>query len=86
MVLFILTVKKSAPNRAKIQFNYTAFNAKGISSRKLSQLGISDFYRRYRIDNITQKSYAKIAPYLVGTSGRNKDNFVVITGDKRTSN
>ena len=74
--------KNQLPNRAKIQFNYTAFNAKGISSRKLSQLGISDFYRRYRIDNITQKSYAKIAPYLVGTSGRNKDNFVVITGDK----
>jgi len=74
--------KNQLPDRAKIQFNYTAFNAKGISSRKLSQLGISDFYRRYRIDNITQKSYAKIAPYLVGTSGRNKDNFVVITGDK----
>ena len=74
--------KNQLPDRAKIQFNYTAFNAKGISSRKLSQLGISDFYRRYRIDNITQNSYAKIAPYLVGTSGRNKDNFVVITGDK----
>jgi len=74
--------KNQLPDRAKIQFNYTAFNSKGISSRKLSQLGISDFYRRYRIDNITQNSYAKIAPYLVGTSGRNKDNFVVITGDK----
>ena len=74
--------KNQLPDRAKIQFNYTAFNAKGISSRKLSQLGISDFYRRYRIDNITQNSYAKIAPYLVGTSGRDKDNFVVITGDK----
>ena len=74
--------KNQLPDRAKIQFNYTAFNSKGISSRKLSQLGISDFYRKYRINNITQKSYAKIAPYLVGTSGRNKDNFVVITGDK----
>ena len=59
--------------------NYTAYSNKGISSRKLSQLALTDFYRRFRIKNITQNSYAKLSPYIVGTSGNSTENFTVIT-------
>ena len=71
--------KNVLPDRARIQYNFTAYSNKGISSRKLSQLGLTDFYRKFRIENITQNSYAKLSPYLVGTSGNSTDNFVVVT-------
>lgn len=71
--------KNILPDRAKIQYNFTAYSGKGVSSRKLADLGITDFFRKYRIENISQKSYAEILPYLVGTSGSAQDNFTVIT-------
>jgi signal peptidase I len=71
--------KNILPDRAKIQYNFTAYSDKGVSSRKLADLGITDFFRKYRIENISQKSYAEILPYLVGTSGSAQDNFTVIT-------
>ena len=77
--VYINENKNVLPDRARIQFNFTAYSNKGISSRKLSQLGLTDFYRRFRIENITQNSYSKLSPYIVGTSGNNSDNFIVIT-------
>lgn len=71
--------KNILPDRAKIQYNFTAYSGKGVSSRKLADLGITDFFRKYRIENISQKSYAEILPYLLGTSGSAQDNFTVIT-------
>tara|TARA_A100001011_G_scaffold8664_1_gene9877 strand:+ start:7402 stop:9108 length:1707 start_codon:yes stop_codon:yes gene_type:complete len=71
--------KNELPDRARVQYNFTAYNDKGVSSRRLYELGVSDFYRRYRIENITQNSYDKLAPYLVGRSGNSTNNFVVIT-------
>jgi signal peptidase I len=71
--------KNILPDRAKIQYNFTAYSDRGVSSRKLADLGITDFFRKYRIENISQKSYAEILPYLVGTSGSAQDNFTVIT-------
>ena len=71
--------KNILPDRAKVQYNFKAYSNKGVSSRKLVDLGIKDFYRRFRIENISQSSYEKIAPYLVGTQGGNQDNFTVIT-------
>ena len=71
--------KNVLPDRARIQHSYTAYSSKGVSSRKLSQLGLTDFYRRFRIENITQNSYSKLSPYIVGTSGNSTDNFIAIT-------
>jgi len=77
--VYINEIKNVLPYRARIQYNFTAYSNKGISSRKLSQLGLTDFYRRFQIENITQNSYTKLSPYLIGTSGSNTDDFVVIT-------
>ena len=71
--------KNILPERARVQYDFNAYNNKGISSRKLLKLGIGDFYRKFKIDNINQISYNEILPYLVGTSGNTRENFVVIT-------
>ena len=71
--------KNILPDRAKVQYNFKAYSNKGVSSRKLVDLGIKNFYRRFRIENISQSSYEQIAPYLVGTQGSSQDNFTVIT-------
>jgi len=71
--------KNLLPDRARVQYSYTAYAEKGISSRKLAGLGYRDFYRRYKIDNITESTYQQILPYVVGSSGRSRENFLVIT-------
>ena len=71
--------KNVLPNRAKVLYNFKAYNSKGVSSRKLLELGVKDFYRRFRIENITQNSYDQLAPYLVGTQPGGQENFIVIT-------
>ena len=75
-------VKNILPERAKIQYGFTAYGEKGISSRKLISVGVKDFFRRYKIGNITQNTYEKLAPYLVGSTGNSQDNFIAITRDK----
>ncbi|MEC7173143.1 MAG: signal peptidase I, partial [Bacteroidota bacterium] len=71
--------KNILPERAEVQYNFKAYGSKGISSRKLLGLGIKDFNRRFRIENISQSSYAKLAPYLLGTQGNSQENFTVVT-------
>ncbi len=75
----INNVKSVLPERARVQYNFNAYSNKGVSSRKLLKLGISDFYRKFKIDNINQKTYNEILPYIIGTSGNTRENFVVIT-------
>ena len=71
--------KNVLPDRAKVLYNFKAYNSKGVSSRKLLELGVKDFYRRFRIENITQNSCDQLAPYLVGTQPGGQENFIVIT-------
>ena len=72
-------IRNILPDRAKVQYNFKAYGSKGISSNKLLSLGIKDFHRSFRIENISQNTYAKLAPYLVGTHGNSQENFTVIT-------
>ena len=72
-------VKSVLPERARVQYNFNAYSSKGVSSRKLLKLGISDFYRKFKIDNINQNTYNEILPYIIGTTGNTRENFVVIT-------
>ena len=67
------------PERAKTQYVHYAYNAKGVSSRKLNEEGIKDFTRKYRIENITQQSYDEILPYIHGRISNDINNFIVIT-------
>ena len=67
------------PDRAKTQYTHFAYNAKGVSSRKLNTLGIKDYQRKYRIENITQESYNAILPHILGRMTNDIDNFIVVT-------
>ena len=67
------------PERAKTQYTFSAYNAKGVSSRKLLNDGIKDFDRKYRIENITQETYNAILPYIHGRLTNDLDNFIVQT-------
>jgi signal peptidase I len=71
--------KNILPDRAKVQYNFKAYSSEGVSSRKLLDLGVKDFYRRFRIENISQNSFAQLTPYLVGSHGNSQENFTVVT-------
>ena len=70
------------PYRAKPLFKYIAYNSKGISSQKLNQLGLYDFQRKFRIKNITQKSFDDIKTHILSLSDNNIENFTIITNSK----
>jgi signal peptidase I len=72
--------KNKYSDRARIQYNHTVYAQKGVSSRKLLALGFESFYRKYKIENITQNSYEQLLPYLVRIVGNTVENFIVYTG------
>jgi signal peptidase I len=74
--------KSILPYRAKPLFKYIAYNSKGISSQKLNQLGLYDFQRKFRIKNITQKSFDDIKTHILSLSDNNIENFTIITNSK----
>ena len=77
--------RNQLPDRAKVQYTFLAYNTKGVSARQLASLGYRDFFRKYRIENITQTSYQQLLPYIVGSSGNSPENFVVITDHRGLS-
>ena len=70
------------PDRARIQYSYDIFSAKGVSGRKLNSLGYKDFNRKYQIKNITQNKLNALNPYILGIISNTVDNFVVATDAK----
>lgn len=77
-IININNSKNILPEWANIQHTYTAYNKKGISSRKLLEYGIDDFEREYRIRNITQSSFNALLPHIIGREGT-VDDFSVFT-------
>ena len=75
-------VKNILPSRARVQYTFNAFAKKGVSSRKLIAAGFEDFNRKYKIENITENSYQKLIPYIVGRIGNTVEDFSVITKAK----
>ena len=67
------------PERAKTQYIHYGYNQKGVSSRMLQKIGVKDFVRKYRIENITQERYDALLPYIHGRLNNDLDNFIIIT-------
>ena len=78
--------KNSYSSRTKIQFSHSAYAKKGVSSKKLLSKGFESFYRKYKIENITETSYRQLLPYILRTSGNSTDNFFVFTDAKGLPN
>ena len=74
--------KNILPDRAKVQYTHYAYSEKGVSSRKLSSKGYSDYTRTYKIENISETTYKQILPYIIGRRGNTIEDFRVITGSK----
>ena len=75
-------VKNILPSRARVQYTFNAFSKKGVSSRKLLAAGFEDFNRKYKIENITENSYQKLIPHIIGRIGSTVEDFSVITKAK----
>lgn len=54
------------PGSAKPQYDYTIYSSKGVSSRLLDKLGITDFTRKYLTDQINQEQATALNKYLLG--------------------
>ena len=75
-------VRNILPSRARVQYTFNAFAQKGVSSRKLLTAGFEDFNRKYKIENITENSYQKLIPHIIGRIGSTVEDFSVITKAK----
>ena len=78
--------KNRYTSRTKIQFSHSAYAKRGVSSKKLLSKGFESFYRKYKIENITETSYRQLLPYILRTSGNSTDNFFVFTDAKGLPN
>lgn len=78
-LIYINSKRTKLPERAKVQYTHTVFAEKGVSARKLKELGYKDFLRTYKVQNITQQRFNALRPYLLGTKGESIEDFRLIT-------
>ena len=70
------------PDRAKPIFGYKAYNAKGISARRLINAGYDDLTRKFSITNISQPILDALRPHLLMIANPDPNNYQVLTGSK----
>lgn len=67
------------PDRAMPQYDYMAYSQKGVSSRLLKELGVTDFNRIYVTSQLNQNQVDQISEYLLGSRRGNSGNIELIT-------
>ncbi len=67
------------PDRAKPQYDYVAYSQKGVSSRLLKELGVTDFNRIFITTQLNQNQFDQISTYLLGSRRGNSGNIELIT-------
>jgi len=67
------------PDRALPQYDYMAYSSKGVSSRLLKELGVTDFNRIYVTTQLNQNQFDQISNYLLGSRRGNTGNIELIT-------
>jgi len=68
------------PDRARPLYSHQVFGSKGISSRKLIEMGITDLSRKYEISNISQTMFDALRPYILNISNNNPASYQILTG------
>ncbi|WP_411031543.1 signal peptidase I [Spongiimicrobium sp. 3-5] len=66
-------------DRAKPQYDYQVYAQKGVSSRMLVELGITDFNRKYISGPLSQSQYSGISGYLLGANQNDKGQIELYT-------
>jgi signal peptidase I len=79
-IIHINGAKSIMPDRAKPIFGYRAYNAKGISARRLINAGYDDLTRKFLITNITQPILDALRPHLLMITNPDPNNYQVLTG------
>ena len=79
-IIHINGVESIMPDRAKPIFGYRAYNAKGISARRLINAGYDDLTRKFLITNITQPILDALRPHLLMIANPDPNNYQVLTG------
>ena len=81
-IIYINGKESIMPDRAKPIFGYKAYNAKGISARKLINAGYDDLTRKFLITNISQPILDVLRPHLLMIANPDPSNYQVLTGSK----
>ncbi len=67
------------PDRALPQYDFVAYAQKGVSSRLLKELGVTDFNRIYITSQLNQNQFDQISKYLLGSRRGESGNIELIT-------
>jgi signal peptidase I len=81
-IIHINGKKSIMPDRAKPLYGYTAYSYKGVSARKLKELGYADLNRKFVINNISQPILNALIPYITGFASQDPSNYQIYTGPK----
>ena len=81
-IIYINGKESIMPDRAKPIFGHKAYNAKGISARKLINAGYDDLTRKFLITNISQPILDALRPHLLMIANPDPSNYQVLTGSK----
>ena len=81
-IIYINGKESIMPDRAKPIFGHKAYNAKGISARKLINAGYDDLTRKFLITNISQPILDVLRPHLLMIANPDPSNYQVLTGSK----
>ncbi|MBL19376.1 MAG: signal peptidase I [Flavobacteriaceae bacterium] len=81
-IIYINGKESLMPDRAKPIFGYKAYNAKGISARRLINAGYDDLTRKFLITNISQPILKALRPHLLMIANPDPNSYQVLTGSK----
>ena len=81
-IIHINGKESNMPDRAKPIFGYRAYNAKGISARRLINAGYDDLTRKFLITNISQPILDALRPHLLMIANPDPNNYQVLTNSK----
>lgn len=77
--VFINGKQLELPGSAKPQFDYTIYSSKGVSSRLLEQIGVTDFTRKYLSNALNQQQAQAVNQYLLGYDQGENGELVLYT-------
>ncbi len=66
-------------DRAKPQYDYIIYASKGVSSKLLAEVGVSDFTRKYIVASLNQSQADALSPYAMGYNRRSDSKIEVYT-------
>ena len=77
--VFINGKQTILPDRALPQYDYTVYSQKGVSSRLLKELGVTDFNRIFITSQLNQNQFDQISKYLLGSRRDESGQIQLVT-------